>query len=314
MRMEQLEYLVAIAQSKSMNDASRLHHISQQSMSAAIKSLENEIGMPLLKRTYYGVTLTPAGEELLRFAQKTLNEYHKTRDTLDRLNQNQAPYQSLRQLTIYTNITYTFGILNPVLNRLYNMAPHISTDVYTYATEQIVEKMIQQAHSTIGLVNFIGEHSYKAFCSSLPQCQLDLLPLRESQVSCYVANTASLAQTTQVSMKTILKYPLVLLSHSDNRFKDNVIHGLSAYGQAHFAMVTSSYEVWINAVQNNIGIGVILDMVPYSNLSKKGDFETLIPLNIKEPMDSSYHCCIYAKEPSAEAALFLQILKNELAI
>lgn len=312
MRMEQLEYLLAIVQSKSLNDAARIHHISQQTMSAAIKSLENELGVQILERTYHSIKLTPAGEALIPFAQKTMNEYQQTKDTLKKMDSTLKKYHDLTHLTIYTNIVYTFGLLNPILNRLYNLCPQISTEIYTLDTQQIIEEMLQLSKSTVGLINFLDETQYKEFCRSLNKNNLDIYPIGESQITFFVSKDSPLAHSKLLSIKTIIKHPIVLFSHSDPRFKTRVANSLQPYGSVQFSMVTSSYEVWLNAVKNNIGIGIILDMVPYSNLIKKKEFSDLISINFKETFSVAFLCCVYPKQLTSEIELFLQILKDEL--
>lgn len=48
MRLEQLEYLIAISKNRSLNSAAQKLHISQQALSASIKTLEEELGFDVL--------------------------------------------------------------------------------------------------------------------------------------------------------------------------------------------------------------------------------------------------------------------------
>lgn len=54
MRTEQLEYLLETAQSSSISKAGEKLHITQQSLNAALKRLEVELGATLLERNYAG--------------------------------------------------------------------------------------------------------------------------------------------------------------------------------------------------------------------------------------------------------------------
>ena len=65
----QMKYAIAVADTKSMNEAARSLFITQPSLSASIKELENEIGVELFKRTNRGITVTPEGEEFFRLCQ-----------------------------------------------------------------------------------------------------------------------------------------------------------------------------------------------------------------------------------------------------
>jgi DNA-binding transcriptional LysR family regulator len=71
----QLEYFLAVAQSKNFSHAAEDSYISQSSLSKQIKALEKELGVELFVRSSAGVSLTPAGEMFLRFAGKTHRDY-----------------------------------------------------------------------------------------------------------------------------------------------------------------------------------------------------------------------------------------------
>ena len=58
MRIEQLEHLIEISKTHSINHAAQNRHITQQSLSRSIKSLEDELLVPLLSRTRKGVAFT----------------------------------------------------------------------------------------------------------------------------------------------------------------------------------------------------------------------------------------------------------------
>ena len=70
MTLTQLKYVIAVADTRSMNEAARTLFLSQPSLSSAIRELEEEIGMELFKRTNRGVLLTPEGEEFLGYARQ----------------------------------------------------------------------------------------------------------------------------------------------------------------------------------------------------------------------------------------------------
>ena len=59
MTLTQLKYVIAIADSNSMNEAARMLFIAQPSLSQAVKDLEEEIGITLFNRSNSGVKVTP---------------------------------------------------------------------------------------------------------------------------------------------------------------------------------------------------------------------------------------------------------------
>lgn len=74
MRLEQLTYLIAVHESKSISLAAERSHISQPALSSAISKLEDELGVVLLKRTNAGAFLTEMGEQIIVIAQEVLNK------------------------------------------------------------------------------------------------------------------------------------------------------------------------------------------------------------------------------------------------
>ena len=79
MRIEYLIYFLNVAQSRSISISARELYISQQSLSWAIKTLEQEIGAPLLERHYYGVELTQVGEIVAEHAGRIVQEHYAMR-------------------------------------------------------------------------------------------------------------------------------------------------------------------------------------------------------------------------------------------
>ena len=77
MRLEQLKCLLDIAHTGSITNTAQRLFISQQAVSKSIKQLERELGLELLIRTKTGVTLTDAGEEVVRYAENMLLEGEK---------------------------------------------------------------------------------------------------------------------------------------------------------------------------------------------------------------------------------------------
>ena len=65
MTINQLSYLITIAETGSLNKAAELLYISQPSLSGAVQELEKELGIIIFRRTGRGVTLTTDGAEFL---------------------------------------------------------------------------------------------------------------------------------------------------------------------------------------------------------------------------------------------------------
>ncbi|HZZ49378.1 MAG TPA: LysR substrate-binding domain-containing protein [Pseudonocardia sp.] len=73
METRQLRYFLAVAQTRHFGQAALRLHMAQSPLSQAIRQLESQLGVELFDRTTRRVELTPAGEALLRDAQRILD-------------------------------------------------------------------------------------------------------------------------------------------------------------------------------------------------------------------------------------------------
>lgn len=83
MELRHLEYFIAVAEERNFTRAAGRLHIVQSAVSAAVKSLERELGAPLLERTSKHVALTDAGAVLLPKARAALDAVRDARDAVD---------------------------------------------------------------------------------------------------------------------------------------------------------------------------------------------------------------------------------------
>ena len=74
MTLQQLSYLIKVAECGNITEAAEQLYISQPSLSTAISNLEKEMGVTAFIRTKKGVIVTHEGEELLSFARMLLEE------------------------------------------------------------------------------------------------------------------------------------------------------------------------------------------------------------------------------------------------
>ena len=75
MTLQQLKYVIAIADSGSVNAASKRLYVSQPSLSSAVKDLEEEVGFEVFRRSNRGVIITAQGEEFLNYARQVCAQF-----------------------------------------------------------------------------------------------------------------------------------------------------------------------------------------------------------------------------------------------
>lgn len=81
--LKQLQYFIAVTEQMNFSKAAEKLHISQPSLSNAIKKLEQEIGSPLLKRNTRNLQLTEAGELLYERAKVILKNMEVLKIEMD---------------------------------------------------------------------------------------------------------------------------------------------------------------------------------------------------------------------------------------
>ncbi|MFI9388709.1 LysR family transcriptional regulator [Kutzneria sp. NPDC052558] len=85
MELRQLEYFVAVAEDANFTRAAARLNVAQPGVSAQIKQLEREFGLPLLDRSGRTVTLTEAGRAVLPFARAALGAVAGSKQVVDEL-------------------------------------------------------------------------------------------------------------------------------------------------------------------------------------------------------------------------------------
>ena len=79
MELRAVRYFVVVAEERHVGRAARRLHMTQPPLSRAVRQLENELGVALLRRTPRGIDLTEAGAVLLREARDLLERAERLR-------------------------------------------------------------------------------------------------------------------------------------------------------------------------------------------------------------------------------------------
>jgi DNA-binding transcriptional LysR family regulator len=74
--LRQLEYLAALDRERHFGRAAARCHVTQPTLSAALRGLESELGVPLVRRSRTFEGFTAEGERILVWAHRTLNDLH----------------------------------------------------------------------------------------------------------------------------------------------------------------------------------------------------------------------------------------------
>jgi len=132
MTLNELRYIVAVANERSFGRAAQKCFVSQPALSVAIAKLEDELGAQLFERGKTEVTVTPVGARIVEQAQKVLEETALIREIAQR-GRNQL--QGLLRLgVIYTVAPYLLPDLIPALH---DIAPQMPLDIEENVTASL---------------------------------------------------------------------------------------------------------------------------------------------------------------------------------
>jgi LysR family transcriptional regulator, hydrogen peroxide-inducible genes activator len=80
MTLTELTYIVALAQERHFGRAAERCHVSQPTLSVAVKKLEEELGVTLFERCKIGVQVTPLGERIVAMAGGVIHQISAIKD------------------------------------------------------------------------------------------------------------------------------------------------------------------------------------------------------------------------------------------
>ncbi len=74
MTLQQLKYILVVAEEGSITEAAKKLFLSQPSLSNAVKEVEKEVGISIFSRSRTGATLTKEGMEFLGYARQVIQQ------------------------------------------------------------------------------------------------------------------------------------------------------------------------------------------------------------------------------------------------
>src|SRR2546423_8690869 len=138
MNLRQLQYLLAIADEGSFTRAAERLLVAQPSLSQQIKSLERELGGPLLERLPPGVRLTAAGKAFLPGARAAVTNAERARR-----NARSALGLEAGELEVATVTSVAFGVLPPAFERWRERYPGTTIALREYVHRRALDDAVR---------------------------------------------------------------------------------------------------------------------------------------------------------------------------
>lgn len=207
MTLQQLRYVVSIANNKSMNKAAAELYITQPSLSSTIKDLENEIGVDLFVRSNRGIVITPEGEEFLGYARQMIDNYRLIQERyVDNHNAKKKFSVSMQH--------YTFAV-----QAFIAMAKEFGMDKYEFAvhetkTYEVIENVKNQK-SELGII-YKNEFNEKALNKILNDNDLEFTELFQCNIYVYLWKNNPLAKKEMLRLEDLKDYPCLSFEQGDN--------------------------------------------------------------------------------------------------
>lgn len=149
MRIEQLEYLVEIANCRSISLAAQNLFTTQPNISKAIKSLELELGLTLFVRQKNTIVFTKDGQTVLEYAYQILKQLEALRNYALSQQKNSEKLQGALKICYPPQVRPAFS---EVLPSFCKQQPNIKVSSVLYETSQLLDNLYT-IDSDVFLVN-----------------------------------------------------------------------------------------------------------------------------------------------------------------
>jgi LysR family hydrogen peroxide-inducible transcriptional activator len=136
MNLRDLRYLVALADERHFGKAAERCFVSQPTLSAQIRKLEEYLGVPLFERQPKRVSLTETGEKVVRRARSLLQEADAI---VELAKTDRDPLSGSIKLALIPTVGPY--LLPHVVGRLKRELPRLKLMLYEYQTEPLLEKL-----------------------------------------------------------------------------------------------------------------------------------------------------------------------------
>jgi LysR family hydrogen peroxide-inducible transcriptional activator len=138
MTLTDLRYIVALAQERHFGRAAEKCHVSQPTLSVAVKKLEEQLGVTLFERSAVDVKITEIGRHIIEQAERVLREASQIRDLAEA--GRDALSGPLRIGVIYTIAPYLLPALIPLLAERAPRMPLMIQENYTHRLADLLKK------------------------------------------------------------------------------------------------------------------------------------------------------------------------------
>lgn len=197
--LQQLRYIIEVAECGSINAASQQLYVSQPTLSATIKDTEQELGISIFNRTNRGITLTNEGTEFIGYARQILEQF----DLLEARYTNTHSSNSGR-LSVSSQ-HYAFCV-----QAFVDLAEECHEEEYDFSlretrTADIIED-VKDYRSELGIL-YISDFNSKVLTKAFSDAGLTFTPLFQAHPHVFVGKHHPLAQHQSLTPDDLQEFP-----------------------------------------------------------------------------------------------------------
>ena len=206
MTLQQLNYIITISETGSINKAAEKLYVSQPSLTSAIKELEKELGIVLFNRTGRGVTLTADGLDFLPYARQVVGQYMNLLEKYGKAGERRKKFGVSCQ-------HYSFAV-----KAFVEMVKSYDTAKYDFALRETktlnVISDVAQLHSEIGIL-YLSDFNRKAILKLLKSNGLEFHRLINCNAYVYLWRGHPLADRASIGFDDLAPYPCLSFEQGD---------------------------------------------------------------------------------------------------
>ena len=206
MTLQQLKYAVAVADTRNITEASRRVFISQPSLTAAIRELEEEMGITIFSRSNKGVTITNEGDEFLSYARQVLEQANLLEDRYKGSGSGNTIFSVSCQ-------HYSFAV-----NAFVDVIRQFGGNEYDFTlretqTHEIIED-VAHLKSEVGVM-YLSSRNENVISKLIKKNNLIFEPLFMTQLHVFISKKNPLANKKKIKLTDLAPYPYLTYEQGD---------------------------------------------------------------------------------------------------
>ena len=206
MTIQQIKYVIGIAETGSFNKAAEKLYVSQPSLTSTIHDLEAELGITIFNRTGRGVTLTNDGTEFISSARQV---YHNFLN----LTEKYGDGGNIKKKFGVSTQHYSFAVKSFV-----EMVKEFNTNEYEFAiretkTPEVIED-VASLKSEIGIL-YLSDFNRKPITSLLKSKDLEFHHIIDCKAYVYIWKGHPLAKNAEITLEQLKEYPCLSFEQGD---------------------------------------------------------------------------------------------------